>query len=140
AGPFTLVAKADRIERRRDGSLVIVDYKTGSVPSWTDVGAGLAPQLPLEAVIAEAGGFAGLAAAPVAGLAYWRVTGSDPPGVIQPLRDGQLSAVVQGAEAGVRALIARFDDPATGYPSRPRPELAPAYSDYLHLARVKEWS
>ena len=37
-------------------------------------------------------------------------------------------------------LIARFDDPRTPYRAVPRPERAPRYSDYVHLARVKEWS
>ena len=37
------------------------------------------------------------------------------------------------------ALIATFDRAETRYESRPNPDTAPAYSDYLHLARVKEW-
>jgi ATP-dependent helicase/nuclease subunit B len=37
-------------------------------------------------------------------------------------------------------LIETFDDPATAYESRPRANWAPRYSDYEHLARVKEWS
>ena len=35
---------------------------------------------------------------------------------------------------------AAFDDPATPYLSCPRPEAAPRFSDYGHLARVKEWA
>jgi ATP-dependent helicase/nuclease subunit B len=38
------------------------------------------------------------------------------------------------------ALIAKFDDPATAYEARPNPVYAPTYSDYEHLARVKEWA
>ncbi|MCH7592755.1 MAG: hypothetical protein IH989_08260 [Planctomycetes bacterium] len=33
-----------------------------------------------------------------------------------------------------------YDDPATPYRARPRPAAAPRFSDYEHLARVKEWS
>ncbi len=44
------------------------------------------------------------------------------------------------ALAGLRALIACFDDPATPYRAVPWPDHAPRYSDYTHLARVKEWS
>ena len=40
----------------------------------------------------------------------------------------------------LRELIETFDDPATPYLSRPRPHLAPPFSDYEHLARVKEWA
>ena len=51
-GPFTLVGRADRIERRADGRLAILDYKTGAPPSQREVDAGLAPQLLLEACMA----------------------------------------------------------------------------------------
>ena len=56
-GLFRLTGRADRIERRRDGGLAILDYKTGTPPSQKDVDAGLAPQLLLEAAMAEAGAF-----------------------------------------------------------------------------------
>ena len=70
AGPFTLKARADRIDVG-DGGLVITDYKTGNVKDLAGRAAqGRAPQLPLEAAIAVAGGFAGLPAQEVAGLRY----------------------------------------------------------------------
>ncbi|MBM3492142.1 MAG: double-strand break repair protein AddB, partial [Alphaproteobacteria bacterium] len=62
AGPFTLTATADRIDRLRTGGLAIIDYKTGQVPGARRIAKGDAPQLPLEAAIAQAGGFAGVAA------------------------------------------------------------------------------
>ena len=37
-------------------------------------------------------------------------------------------------------LIAKFADPATAYLAQPRPAIAPRFSDYDHLARIKEWS
>ncbi|MGH6954642.1 MAG: double-strand break repair protein AddB, partial [Alphaproteobacteria bacterium] len=46
---FTLTASADRIDRRVDGSLSIIDYKTGRVPTAREVERGHEPQLPLEA-------------------------------------------------------------------------------------------
>jgi len=142
AGPFELTAKADRLDRQRDGGLVLIDYKTGLVPSAKDVELGFSPQLPLEAAIATGGGFAGVAAAPVAALEYWRLTGGDPPGeVIAPAKDGGgLQALVAEALQGLSDLVARFDDAHTPYRAVPRPEKAPRYSDYAHLARVKEWS
>ena len=139
-GPFTLTAKADRIERAHDGALAIVDYKTGAPPSWDDVTTGLSPQLPLEAVIARAGGFADLPACEVAALAYWRLSGGDPPGEIMLLKPHKVAPAIDAAARGLRALIDRYDDPATAYPPIPRPDKAPAHSDYAHLARIKEWS
>ena len=56
-GPFTLRARADRIDVAARG-VIITDYKTGALPSDTAVVSGYAPQLPLEAAIAAAGGFA----------------------------------------------------------------------------------
>ena len=139
AGRFTLTAKADRIDLLADGRLVIVDYKTGQPPKPKDVEQGFAPQLPLEAVIARAGGFDGVPGGEVAGLQYWRLSGGQPPGLIVPAKaDPELLA--ETARAGLEQLIACFDDPATGYPSVPRPLRAPRFNDYAHLARIKEWS
>jgi ATP-dependent helicase/nuclease subunit B len=54
--------------------------------------------------------------------------------------EAAVRTLIDDALQGVRRLIAAFDDPATPYRSRPRPDKAPRYSDYQHLARVKEWS
>jgi ATP-dependent helicase/nuclease subunit B len=142
AGPFELVCKADRIDRRADGGLVLIDYKTGAVPSARDVEDGFAPQLPLEAAIAEAGGFAGLAAANVAELAYWRLAGGEVAGEVKPIAGdiAAVHAIVEEAMGGLRSLIAHFDRVETPYRSRPRPDHAPRFTNYAHLARVKEWS
>ncbi len=138
-GPFALTAKADRIEAYADGRLAILDYKTGVLPLVKDVEDGYAPQLPLEAAIAAAGGFPGLAAAEASELAYWKLSGGEPAGLIRPVRSAP-EALAAAALEGLASLIARFDDPATPYHAVPRPERAPAFSDYAHLARVKEWS
>jgi ATP-dependent helicase/nuclease subunit B len=142
AGAFTLTAKADRIDRIRDGGLVLVDYKTGGVPRLEEVAHGFSPQLPLEAAIAEAGGFAGIAGEAVTRLEYWQLSGGDPPGKAIPLAKTaeDLRRLVADALMGLNRLIAGFDDPNTPYRAQPRPERAPRYSDYEHLARVKEWS
>lgn len=150
AGEFTLTARVDRIDRLADGTLAIIDYKTGSVPNPREVVDGLAPQLPLEAVIARAGRFAGVDAAPVTQLRYWRLSGGDPAGEEIPLDGATYGrnhtpvpapvALADAALAGLTALIARFDDPATRYLARPRPDHALRHNDYAHLARVQEWS
>ncbi len=138
-GDFILTAIADRIDVRPDGTLTILDYKTGTVPSAKEIGFGFAPQLPLEAAIAAAGGFDGVPAAPVAGLEHWRLRGAEPPGEIKPLK-GDTGALAGDALVGLRHLIDEFDDPATPYLARPRPKWAGRYSDYGHLARLQEWA
>ena len=139
AGPFLLTAKADRIDRTETGTLEIIDYKTGAVPTKREVAAGRRPQLSLEAAIARAGGFAGVAEAPVETLAYWKLTGAETAGAIVNV-DVDAETLAEKALAGLRKLIARFDDPRTPYHAVPRPTFAPLWNDYAHLARIKEWS
>jgi ATP-dependent helicase/nuclease subunit B len=136
-GPFTLTARADRIDREA-GGLVIIDYKTGAPPGAKEIKAGYSPQLPLEALIAEAGGFTGVPAAPVSELAFWRLSGGDPAGEEVFIR-ADLDELKEGARGGLAALVAHFDDPDTPYFSRPRPKFV-KYGEYDHLARVAEWA
>ncbi|MEE9139517.1 MAG: double-strand break repair protein AddB [Alphaproteobacteria bacterium] len=139
AGPVALVAKADRIDRLPDSGLAILDYKTGAVPSGPQVTSGLAPQLPLEAAIAAAGGFDGVPSETVAELAYVRLTGRGAGGEVRVLADDPTQMAAE-ALAGLERLMAAFDRPATPYRSRPRPMFERRFGEYDHLARVKEWS
>ncbi len=140
-GAFKITGKADRVDRLRDGGLAIVDYKTGGVPRAEEVALGYSPQLPLEAAIAEKGGFPGIPAGEVAELDYWRLTGGDPAGEVRSAlsRNGSLRDLIDGALNGLTALVEKFDDPATPYLAQPWPDKAPRYTDYAHLARIKEW-
>ncbi|HUH86227.1 MAG TPA: PD-(D/E)XK nuclease family protein, partial [Stellaceae bacterium] len=142
AGVFTLTAKADRIDRLTAGGLALIDYKSGTVPTSGDVEKGFSPQLPLEAAIAEAGGFAGLAAEPVVALEYWRLSGGDPAGEVSaPAEDDRArAALIAEARAGLVRLVAHFDQRQTPYRAQPRPEKAPRHSEVAHLARIKEWA
>jgi ATP-dependent helicase/nuclease subunit B len=45
------------VELSDTGGLTLIDYKTGAAPAARDVRNGIAPQLPLSAAIAAAGGF-----------------------------------------------------------------------------------
>jgi len=135
---FALVAKADRIDRKRDtGRLEVIDYKTGNIPTAKRVAAGFAPQLPLEAWLAEVGGFTGLAAAAVDDLIYWELKGGEPiQRQVKPVKD--VPHTVAEALEGLQSLVEVFANPGTPYLSNPRPSEA-GYGDYDHLARVKEW-
>ncbi len=140
--PFTLTGKADRIDKCRDDTYAIIDYKSGFAPQNSAVKAGLSPQLPLEALMLRRGGFDKIKDGNVSALIYWKVTGSgrmpvekkevNPKGV-------NIEDLIAEAEAGLRKLVASFDDPETPYRSQPRADAKPQYSDYEHLARVKEW-
>jgi ATP-dependent helicase/nuclease subunit B len=138
AGPFTLTARADRIDVA-GGGLVITDYKTAKVDDLAKRAAkGQAPQLPLEAAIAIEGGFTGLPAGPVLGLAYISASGGEPAGDRRPL-DGDAGRLAAEARQGLIRLIAAFDDAAAPYRALRRPRFNYRYDDYAHLARVAEW-
>ncbi len=139
---FTLRGRADRIERRPDGTLAILDYKTGAPPSHRNVDEGLAPQLPLEAAMAAAGAFGEPLRATTAELAYWHLSGGFKPGEARTLFKGNAfvtatNAAAAGAKLG--ELIAAFDDEGRAYLSQPHPARVPRFPDYAQLARVAEW-
>nr|WP_294563552.1 double-strand break repair protein AddB [uncultured Rhodopila sp.] len=142
-GAFRLTGRADRIERYGDGTLSILDYKTGAPPTQKDVDAGLAPQLLLEAAMAAAGGFGAELAGQTAELLYWHLSGGLDPGRAMSLfrkNPGDIQAAVLDARDRLCDLIDAFDQPGRAYLSRPNPGLAPRFSDYGQLARVAEWS
>jgi ATP-dependent helicase/nuclease subunit B len=131
------------MEMRRDGGLAILDYKTGTPPSQKDVGAGLAPQLLLEAAMAEAGAFGPGLRGGVHELTYWHLTGGFQAGDLRTLFKGDANAIA-AATATAREklcdLIDAYDAPDRCYLSQPEPGSAPRFSDYAQLARVAEWA
>ncbi len=137
-GSFALKARADRIELTSEGSLLIIDYKTGIPPAARDIESGYACQLPLEALIAEAEGFTG-ASGHVTALEYWQLKGTAEGGRIQGVKN--LDSLKKDAQSGLQALIARYDNPSQPYVACPRLEEKPKYNEeYEHLERLDEWS
>ena len=142
AGPFTLRGRADRIERRPDGSIAILDYKTGTPPTSRQVEEGRSPQLPLEAAMAEAGAFGEALTGPTSELVYWQISGGYEPGQNLPLFRGKtekIAEVAAVARESLQALVASFDDAGRAYLSQPSPGAAPRFAEYAQLARVGEW-
>jgi ATP-dependent helicase/nuclease subunit B len=143
APSFRLTARADRIDIAEDGSAVIYDYKTGKPPLQKYVDELFSPQLPLEALIAEEGGFPDLGKRAVSGLRYIHVTGRAEGGVECEAGKNAPADLASEARAKLTRLIARYADPAMPYEVKRRS--APAfrqiykYDAYEHLARIKEW-
>ena len=138
----TLKGIADRIDRLADGSLAIVDYKTGQPPSQAAVAGGFSLQLGLLGLIAGHGGFEEVEGQ-VACFEYWSLA----------RRSGRLGHVTSpiggrtGLDAGDFTELAtrNFLDAAARWltGSEPftallRPEYAP-YGDYDQLMRRDEW-
>jgi ATP-dependent helicase/nuclease subunit B len=146
---FVLSARADRIERRHDGTFAILDYKTGQPPTGKQVRMGLSPQLTLEAAILREGGFEGiLAGSSVGELVYVRLSGNNPPGEQKSLElkinkgDTPQPPDVAATEARrkLEALIRAFENEDQAYTSLNLSMWSNRYGSYDDLARIKEWS
>jgi ATP-dependent helicase/nuclease subunit B len=149
ARTFYLSARADRIERRLDGTYAILDYKTGQPPTGKQVRMGLSPQLTLEAAILREGGFEKIPAdSSVSQIAYVRLSGNNPPGEQKPLElkinksDQPQPPDVAADEARrkLEALIRAFENEDQAYTSLNLSMWSNRYGAYDDLARIKEWS
>ncbi len=143
ADRFTLTARADRIDLCEDGTVTIYDYKTGTPPLAKHVEALSAPQLPLEAMIAEGGGFEGLGARPVRGLVYIGASGRAEGGSERQAASKPASDLAREARDRLVRLVRRYDDPDMPYEVKRRRGAffarAYDYDDYAQLARIQEW-
>jgi ATP-dependent helicase/nuclease subunit B len=138
-GDFVLRGKADRVDCEPDGTLVIIDYKTGQPPSAKQVESGISPQLPLEAAMAMQQGFGpAIATNAAVRLEYWHLSGGEKPGEIK-LAAKDAGALAMQTLARLKGYVVKFDDPATPYRSIPRPALFHRFQEYGHLARIGEW-
>jgi ATP-dependent helicase/nuclease subunit B len=146
---FRLNARADRIERRRDGGYVILDYKTGQPPTGKQVRMGLSPQLTLEAAILREGGFPNISGGGTVGeLVYVRLSGNNPPGEERSLelkiRPGDTpqppDQAANYAREQLEVLIRKFENEEEPYRSLNLPMWTNRYGTYDDLARIKEWS
>jgi len=137
-GGFTLRARADRIDLFEDGGAEILDYKSIGVPTPREQSTGWKPQLLLEGLILEAGGFADLPAARVRALTYIRLAGDGRKPFVQELGE-DVSDQLEQQKQRLDALLALYGDASQPYISQLRPQRMPWGGDYDQLARVREW-
>jgi len=141
----TLNGTFDRLDRLSDGTLGIVDYKSGKPPSAAAVRAGFSLQLGLLGLIVERGGFEGVQGTAGA-FEYWSLgKGKDGFGYIATPVDpaGKRDRIVTAEFTAIAA--ANFSEAAgkwlTGsepFTAKLVPEFAP-YSEYDQLMRRDEW-
>ncbi|MEM8937625.1 MAG: double-strand break repair protein AddB [Pseudomonadota bacterium] len=134
---YALSARADRIDRLTSGGAFVVDYKTGGPPTQKQVET-FSPQLPLTALIAEAGGFEALGRAPVEGFEYFHVLSPDERRAQIGFAEDKAAALIANAKDALTELLRVFADPKTPYLSQPRPQFVDQYGEYDHLARRRE--
>jgi ATP-dependent helicase/nuclease subunit B len=135
----TLEGTADRIDRLADGTLAIVDYKTGKAPAPKAVEEGFALQLGLLGLIAQAGGFAAIAGEPGA-HEYWSLAkDKDKFGKVSKA-DAKLGAAefLDHAERQFAAAASRWLTGEEPFTAKLNPAYAP-YGDYDQLMRLEEW-
>lgn len=141
--PFALSARADRIDKSKTGGAILIDYKSGGTYSKSKMASGELPQLPLEALILNEGGFynAGIEKQEISSIGYWKLTGGKPAGEIIELNDPEkLNNAIEQTKAGLLNLVQTFDDENIPYYAIPRLDNPPRFNDYEHLERVKEWA
>ncbi|MEP6444948.1 MAG: double-strand break repair protein AddB [Hyphomicrobiales bacterium] len=148
---FVLSGTVDRLDVLSDGSLSIIDFKTGNPPSAKQVKSGLASQLPLEVLMHHRGAFEPQSLAqdmPVSELGWVKLDGREDQAhlqsAIQSVKKDEVPDTPDDlgdmAEKQLLGLIKQYRDPNQGYMSRPRPDFDFRYvGPYDHLARVKEW-
>ena len=137
-----LQGMADRIDRAPDGSLVILDYKTGTPPGPKAVAEGYSMQLGLLGLMAERGGFEGVEGTPSC-FEYWSLAKKNG-------RIGYVTSPVGGRNGidaaefttmAARNFIAAAQAWLTGsepFTAKLHPEYAP-YAEYDQLMRLDEW-
>jgi ATP-dependent helicase/nuclease subunit B len=145
---FKLVGKADRLDVKRDGTLEIIDFKTGGVPAPRDMTGFDAPQLLLEAAMARAGIFPGIEPRDSSALTYIKIGLGPAAFQIKPfkLRNGMtlmqaVDEILRRTQTHVDAFLLHDGLPMTAK-IRPRVETGrKSYpGDYDHLARTDEWT
>lgn len=139
--------RADRIDRLVDGSLAIVDYKTGQAPSNKAVKAGFALQLGLIALMAQEGHIKG-AAGTASLLEYWSLTkrskdagfGQIKSATAVKEKDDRIAAGDFVTFARTKALeaIQNWITGNAAFTAKLHPEFAP-FADYDQLMRLQEW-
>jgi len=140
--------KADRIDLLPDGTLAIVDYKTGSPPGGREVEAGFALQLGTLGLMARAGAFAKAQGEPVR-FEYWSLGSSKTSEtgfgyVATPILEGSkrsgipVEQFLSRAEFFLNDALDRWILGDTPFTARLNPD-APGYSTYDQLMRLDEW-
>ncbi len=142
---FSLSGRVDRIDRLKNDTLAIFDYKTGLEPKLKAVSDLNAPQLPLEAAMAVRGGFGEELKRSTSKLGYVRLRPGSDLQVDTIGKSGSDSSQAHdlGEEswAQLRDLINAYRSPEKDYRSKARQAPEKAWeSDYDHLARVREWT
>ena len=119
---YTLTVTCDRIEFLNDGTIGIVKYKTGVLPSAQDIKAGMSPQLLLQGIAASKA----FKQKKVSKISYWQLK---PNGVVIktiPNVQNEMDIMIERLEDLLKKF-ATMEFISTGY-----------YKEYQHISRAQE--
>jgi len=136
--------KADRIDVRHDGKLEILDFKTGSIPSKTDMKNFMAPQLLVEAAIAKTSGFDGHVPATSSAINYIKISSGPQSFTLEPFETNAGEDINVAAEKMLNMVQARAEAFLCSDTSIMSPHIMPITNQrfsprYDHLSRAGEW-
>ena len=137
---FRIVAKADRIDKAADGSVLLYDYKTGTVPTDRSIDR-YELQLPLMAAMIERGAFDGLGDCPrVSWASYIKVGRQHSEQRVKRYKDENSRDRFEQSWQRVYELVRYFISGNSTYISRRAAAHLSYEGDYDHLARYGEWN
>ncbi|MCL2339100.1 MAG: PD-(D/E)XK nuclease family protein, partial [Proteobacteria bacterium] len=131
----TIRAKADRVYLTKDKTGVVVDIKTGALPSNAQLNDGMMPQLPLEALMLSSGKFKGQSILPARVIMKFLSLARGKCGMVE--YDGDdLNTKMDAATQKTKEQFDQFS--AGGAPYVYRETTIKKYRDYDDLARVDD--
>ncbi|MGB3337247.1 MAG: double-strand break repair protein AddB [Devosia sp.] len=141
---FALTGRADRVDELTDGTLEIIDFKTGSVPTPGAMRAFEAPQMLLEVAMAKANGMAPVPPLDTSALRYIKI-GLGPDAFIDKgFGLNEEHTIMTAADEIVRRMqrhVELFLFRQTPMPPRLLPvKLQRFPGAYDHLMRMAEWT
>ncbi len=120
-----VIARCDRVEYMKDGSVMVACNKVGAAPSKADMRCGFASRAIVDAVcVAESTG------ANVASFAYWKIA----PWTVEVVQVEDCAEVIHAAKQGFKELLLRYAEQMT--PFSPREDFS-TFSAYELLSRIR---
>jgi inactivated superfamily I helicase/RecB family exonuclease len=111
---FLITGCADRIENQ-DDHIVIYDFKTGVLPSKTDISSGYKPQLPLLAIIAQNRGFLSIDDVKPIYFAYVKIKTNGCGLEIKEFALDDAEMLIQDSYEGLKYILNYYENEETPY-------------------------
>ncbi len=127
---ITIKAKCDRVEHLLDESIAIIDYKTGSLPTQSDIEMCFSPQLILQALTAMYS-----VNKEIRELMYWKFDCNQ----IGVFSIANYKEIMNFFSANIESFLSSFLDKNTPFAASYNIAKSFKYDHYRHLERRAEW-